>query len=321
MTIKAVFLLNLVLAITFNTACAPAREAPTTTPAKSLTPLVLPESAELRHQIEQIVGMTKGKVGVAAVLLGPNPPTTLVELNADDHFPMQSVYKVPISMAVLDQIQNGKMKLDQKVQITKADFIGRAAHSPIRDRHPNGVELTIDELMRFAIGESDGTASDVLMKLAGGPKAIESYLRNLGVADMMVRNTENEFSHDHSLQYQNWTTPKAATALLRALHERRALGEFHTSLLLQYMRNSTPGAKRLKGELPKDAIVAHKTGTSGTDKGVTAATNDIGIITLPDGRSFAIAVFVSESPENLQVREGVISGAARAVWDYVKQNN
>jgi beta-lactamase class A len=81
------------------------------------------------------------------------------------------------------------------------------------------------------------------------------------------------------------------------------------------MIESTPGAKRLKGLLPAGAVVAHKTGTSGAQKGITAATNDIGIITLPNGKHLAIAVFVSDSPADEATREGVIAKVAQAVWD------
>lgn len=321
---KRILLLLLVLPLLFacNTRNSQTLPSPaTTTSAATPTPHPSP-SDELRQQVEQIVAAAKGKVGVAAVLLGSDRSASrvLVELNERDHYPMQSVYKVPISMAVLKQVESGRVRLDQKVRVTKAEMIGRAAHSPIRDKHPNGAELTVAELMRFAVGESDGTASDVLMKLAGGPEAIMSYLRELGVNDMMVVNTEFQFSQDSSFQYQNWTTPQAAVALLQALNERRALNQESTALLLKLMVESKPGARRLKGQLPAGTVVAHKTGTSGTEKGVTAATNDIGIITLPDGRSVAIAVFVSESPENVQVREVVIAGVAKAVWDHVNKN-
>ena len=67
--------------------------------------------------------------------------------------------------------------------------------------------------------------------------------------------------------------------------------------------------------MPAGTAVAHKTGTSGTEKGITAATNDIGIITLPDGRHLAIAVFVSDSPEDEATREGVIAKIAKAIWE------
>ena len=85
------------------------------------------------------------------------------------------------------------------------------------------------------------------------------------------------------------------------------------------MIESTPGPKRLKGLLPAGTIVAHKTGTSGTEKEITAATNDIGIITLPDGRHVAIAVFVSDSPADVATREAVIAKIAKAVFDSAKR--
>src|SRR5205807_9646671 len=107
----------------------------------------------------------KGEVGVAASELETGES---VSFNPHDHFPMQSVYKLPIGMAVIKQVDAGKITLDQKVRVTRDDFIGRTSHSPIRDKYPNGTELTVDKLLAWMLLESDGTASDVLMKLAGG---------------------------------------------------------------------------------------------------------------------------------------------------------
>jgi beta-lactamase class A len=231
---------------------------------------------------------------------------------------MQSVYKLPISMAVLKLVDDGKIKLDQKVPITKQDFIGRNAHSPIRDKYRNGIELSVSDLLRFAISESDGTASDVLMSLAGGSEAVQSYLTSLQISDMKIVDTEKAFVQDHSLQHRNWSTPDAAVSLLRALQEGHALSDASQALLLNLMVESTPGQKRLKGLLPAGTIVAHKTGTSGTENGVTAATNDIGLITLPNGNHLAIAVFVAASPADQVKREQVIAEIAKAVVEAFK---
>jgi beta-lactamase class A len=266
----------------------------------------------LQTQLAGIASAAKGRVGVSALVLETGQT---VSLNPHDHFPMQSVYKLPIGMAVMKQFDAGKIKLDQKVRVTKDDFIGRSSHSPIRDKYPSGTELSVSDLMGWMLLESDGTASDVLMKLAGGPEAIQAYLTELGIKDMIVLDTEKAFAQDHSLQYRNWATPEAAVALLRALHERRGLSESAQGLLLKLMAASHTGPRRLKGLLPAGAIVAHKTGTSGTENGVTAATNDMGIIALPNGRHLAIAVFVADSPTDEATREGVIAKIARAVWD------
>jgi len=240
---------------------------------------------------------------------------TLALLNSKDHFPMQSVYKLPISMAVMKQVDDGKLSLDQKVKIAKEDYVGSAAHSPIRDKNPNGAELTIKELVRYALSESDGTASDVLMKLAGGNTSVQSYVTNLPVTDLIVLNTEKELSEDDTAQYRNYASPASAVDLLRALYERRGLSESSQALIVKYLTESTPGAKRLKGLLPAGTVVAHKTGTSGTTNGMTAATNDIGIVTLPGGQHLAIAVFVTDSPADEATRESVIAKIAKTIYD------
>jgi len=271
----------------------------------------------LRDSVIQSAALAKGHVGVSAMIL--ETAETVAALNPRDHFPMQSVYKLPISMAVMQQVDAGKIKLEQKVAVTKSDFVRAGQHSPIRDRNPDGAEITVSELIRFAIAESDGTASDVLMKLAGGSQAVQKYLTDLPVNDLIVLNTEKEIGQDWQVQYRNFSTPDAAVALLRALHEKRGLSESSQALLLKYLVESTPGAKRLKGLLPAGTIIAHKTGTSGAQKGVTAATNDIGIITLPNGKHLAIAVFVSDSPADEATREGVIAKVAKLVVDSQQQ--
>ena len=266
-----------------------------------------------QNEIAEIAARAKGRVGVYAIEF--ETADIVASYNADDHFPMQSVYKLPICMAVIKQVAAGKLKLDQTVTVTRQDYIGSRGHSPIRDKNPNGTELQLSELIRFAIAESDGTASDVLMKLAGGPEAVQSFLSELGVKDLIVRDTERELIKDTSLQYRNYSTPKAAVELLWALEEKRRLPESGQQLLMRSMIESTPGAMRLKALLPAGTIVAHKTGTSLTERGITAATNDIGIITLPNGHHLGIAVFVSDSPADNATRENVIAQVAKVVFD------
>ena len=312
----ALFLIALTSACGYGTNVS--KDNPTPPPATSPQAKVVEQliqkasDPELQKQIEQIAAAAKGHVGVAAVVLETGESASL---NPHDHFPMQSVYKLPIGMAVMKLVDAGKIKLDQKVPFTKSDFVRAGQYSPIRDQNPNGAEMTINELMAWMLLESDGTASDVLMKLAGGPEAVQAYLNELKITEWLVLNTEKEIGKDWQTQYRNWATPEAAVALLRALQERRGLSETSQTLLLKLMAESTRGPKRLKGLLPAGTMVAHKTGTSGSQKDVTAATNDIGLITLPNGRHLAIAVFVSDSPVDEAKREEVIAKVAKAAWD------
>src|SRR5512143_1760437 len=72
-----------------------------------------------QKQIAEISAVAKGRVGVSAIVLETGE--TVASLNAQDHFPMQSVYKLPISMAVMKQVDAGKIKLEQRVRVTADD--------------------------------------------------------------------------------------------------------------------------------------------------------------------------------------------------------
>lgn len=228
---------------------------------------------------------------------------------------MQSVYKLPIAMAVLDRVDHGKLRLDQQVDVPASMFVTPGQYSPIRDRWPNGTRLSLRELLRYNVAESDGTACDVLLGLIGGPAIAGQYLRQIDVQDMTIATTELEMGHDSRAQYRNWSTPAGSLTLLRRLYEHRTLSDSSRALLMRFLTETTRGTKRLLGDLPAGTVVAHKPGTSGTARGVTAATNDIGIVTLPDGRHLAVAAFLTESRGDDTARDATIARVARAAWE------
>ena len=264
-------------------------------------------------QLADIGQSAQGRVGASAELLetGKN----LISFHAGEHFPMQSVYKLPIAMAVLHKIDHGRLRLDAEIRVDKSEYIPKSSHSPLRDSFPNGITVTIRELLRLAVSESDGSASDVLLRLLGGAQAVMVFLRDHGLHDVQVLDTEKRLAEDNAVQYRNWATPDGTIAVLRVLLESSALSPASRDLLLQFMTETTTYPGRLKGLLPTTAIVAHKTGSSGTLNGLAAATNDIGIATLPDGRHLAIAVFVSDSKADDKTRDAVIARIARLAWN------
>ncbi|MBD2034045.1 class A beta-lactamase, subclass A2 [Leptolyngbya sp. FACHB-321] len=264
---------------------------------------------ELRARIEQIAQAAQGRVGVTATVLETGESVTL---NGEQQFPMQSVYKFPIAMAVLAQVDQGKLKLDQKIHVEVSDVL---QGSRILDKKAQGRKFSLAELLKYMVSESDGTSCNVLLRLVGEPRMVTEYLRRLGVNDIVVANTEKELAQDAAVKYRNYATPDATVVLLRAFHEGKGLSKASQALLLQLMTETNTGPKRLKGLLPAGTVVAHKTGTSSTVNGVTAATNDVGLMTLPNGRHLAIAVFVSDSMANETRREEVIAKVAQAAWD------
>ncbi|HVF42383.1 MAG TPA: class A beta-lactamase [Pyrinomonadaceae bacterium] len=297
-------------AAAFCLALACAAGAQTNTPAQSPRACT-PE--RLRARMEEIAKETGGPVGAAAVIIEGGRAASF---NGSQRFPMQSVYKLPIGMAVLREVDRGRLSLAQKIDVRPEDLVPERLHSPLRDNNPRGATFTLRELIRLMISESDGTASDVLLGLAGGPEKVSAYLRGLGVGGVVVATTERAMAQgDDQVQYRNFATPESMLTLLRALQEGRGLSRAGRNLLLDFMLKSTPGPRRLKGMLPAGTPVAHKTGTSSTTEGVTRATNDVGVVTLPDGRHMAVAVFVSDTKADADVREGVIAKVARAAWD------
>jgi beta-lactamase class A len=269
----------------------------------------------LAPDLERIAKESGGTLG-AAVRLVETGET--VAWNGDGHFPMQSVYKAPIAMAVLHDVDAGKLALDAPIRVEATDLVPAGMHSPLRDAHPRGgVAVPLRELLRLSVEESDGTASDVLLRVLGGKAKAQAYLSGLGVEGIRVETTEAEMGRDYAAQYRSWASPVGAVEWLAALQTGKDLTPASRGLLLGWMTTTKTFPTRLKGRLPAGTPVAHKTGSSGSREGDAAATNDIGIITLPDGRHLAVAVFLRDSKADAAARDATIAKVARAAWDRV----
>ena len=281
---------------------------------------VLPALAQdpLQRQLQSIALNAHGKVSMACSL----PSTKLnCDLNSKAHPPMQSVFKLPLALTILHEIELGKFSLDQPIRFLPADLILPKPYSPLQDRYPNaGVDIPLRELLRLTVSLSDNTAADILLRLAGGPTAVSQYISSLGITGFSLEDGERALHRDTNLQYRNWFEPQGAVSLLRRIADDSPLAPEDTKLLLSWMQPQTP-TKRIQGDLPTGTKVAHKSGTSDVDNGVAHATNDIGLITLPDGRQLAIAIFVTDSTAEQSVRERVIARLSRAVYDAVPRQN
>ena len=269
----------------------------------------------LRQKIQQIISAKKAIVGVSIV--GNNGKDTL-SVNGERHYPMQSVFKFHIALAVLSQIDKGKFSLDQKIEILKKDLLP-GLYSPIRNKYPNGATLTISEILEYTVSASDNVGCDLLLRLIGGPKVVEEYFIKNNFKNVSIKLNEEQQQGNWDLQFQNWTTPKAANEILASFYynTKKLLSQKSYDFIWKTMKETETGKGRLKGQLPEGTIVAHKTGTSGTNKdGLTAAVNDIGIVFLPGGRHFFISVFVTDSKEDAATNEKIIADISKAAWDY-----
>jgi beta-lactamase class A len=264
----------------------------------------------LHTRLQALAAEAKGKVYVACALPGSRLDC---DLEPQGHPPMQSTFKLPLALAVLHQIELGNLLLDQPVRFLKSDR--SETWSPLQKEFPEAdVDVPLRRILQLTVEASDNTAADIQLRLIGGPKVVQAYLDSLGLAAIHVKHSEHELHADQKLQYEDFAEPAAMVALLRRLADRSPLNAEHTALLNQWLLEAVSGPQRLKGLLP-GVPVAHKTGTSGEEWGRLPATNDVGLIMLPDGRRLALAVFVTDAHATQEACEHVIAAIAKAVYD------
>lgn len=271
------------------------------------------QSPLLKEQIETIVTGKKATVGVA--VWGPDDLEPLL-VNPFEKFPMQSVFKLHLAMLVLHQVDQGKLQLSQSVAVKRAEVLQNTWAPMMKDHQGDEFTVTVEQLLQYSVSHSDNVACDLLFELVGGPQTLHAYLQSSGIQEIAVVANEAQMHADDQVQYQNWTSMKAAAQVLQLFEQKKLLSETSQALLWKWMVETTTGPQRLKGLLPADVVVAHKTGTSGVRVGKTAATNDIGVIMLPDGRPLLVAVFVKDSAESARTNEAIIAQVAQAAYQF-----
>jgi beta-lactamase class A len=305
-------------------------------------PALARDLASLEAKVASIATHAGGSVGVGVLHL---PSGESVVLRGRESFPMFSVYKLPISMKLLQRVDEGTVRLDQPVTLGPTDLRpsrSTAVSSRVRDGR---VTMTVAELIEAAVAASDNSASGTVLRLAGGPAAVTTYVRGLGITDMRVDRPEVEMAADlwgvtlpdpatwtverltalfrapeaqrraavrrylHE-DPRDTTTPEAALALLKRVHAGDALRPETAAFVVEAMKKTTTGDQRIRGFLPAGSV-ANKTGSG------PGTTNDIGIVTLPGGAGhLALAVFVRDSPRDDAQRERTIAEIARAAHDH-----
>jgi beta-lactamase class A len=240
-----------------------------------------PSLYSLEQQLQSMVGGGSSDIGIAALDLrtGEN-----ISVRGDVPFPMASTVKVAVAALYLSQVDRGRRSLDDTIS-------GQPARS----------------LMARMLIHSDNRATDMLMGNLGGPSAVHDWLRSNGITGLRVdRNIATLLSDKRDLwDRRDSSTPQAMVELLRRIYRAELIKPASRNYLLDLMAQCETGKNRLKALLPEGTPVEHKTGT------LTGLTDDVGFITLPDGRRIAVAVFARGGTN----RPRTIAEAARAIYD------
>ena len=271
-------------------------------------------SQNLKKKILQITKDKNATVAVSVLDFGNNKS---VHINGNKKLPMLSVFKFHIGLAVLNEVDQGKLNLDQKILIKKSDLLENT-WSPIRERFPEGdIEMPLGLLIKYTVAESDNNGCDILLRLIGGTETVQKFINSKGVRNFTIKVNEEQMHQGFEFMYLNTTTANSANQLLKDFRDKKIVSKTSTDFLMTTMLETSTGKNKIVAQLPESVPVAHKTGSSGkNEKGLTIAENDIGIVTLPGGKSYALSIFVSDSMESAETNTKMIADISKIVFDY-----
>jgi beta-lactamase class A len=243
-----------------------------------------PSLSSLEQQLSDLISNKSGDVGIAALDLNTGET---VSIKGNTPFPMASTVKVAIAALYLAQVDHGRRSLDDTI---------------------NGVSAR--NLMKRMLIHSDNHATDILLKDLGGPSAVHDWLQDNGITGLRVDRTIAQLlsSKRDLWDRRDSSTPVAMVQLLQRIYKAELIKPESRNYLLDLMAQCQTGKNRIKALLPFGTPVEHKTGT------LDGLSDDVGFITLPDGRRIAVAIFARGGTN----RPRTIAESARAIYDGFK---
>jgi beta-lactamase class A len=309
-----------------------------------------PPPATLQQSLTRLAQAYREPVGVAVTDVSAR---WTAQVAGDEVFPQQSVSKLWVALSVFHDIDRHAMTLDQQVVLTPDDRSVFNQPLAARIRGPNGYATTVYDLLRRQLTESDNAANDKLIRELGGGAAVSRTLAEKRLSGLGVGETERDLQtraagltwrpeygrtwifkqareqlpdavrqaaiDDYLANPPDGARPAAITQTLAALKRGELLSPSSTAAMLELMGEARTGMSRLRAGLPGGWSIAHKTGTGPDWRGASVGINDVGLITAPDGRSFAVAVMMRETRKPAPQRLVFFQRVARAVVDYWRE--
>ena len=310
--------------------------------ARSLTAPQTPTF--LRSRINELGSGFNGRVGIAVRSVEDG---WQAGWRAEELYPQQSVSKLWVAITAMDAVDRGEIRLSDPVTLTRNDLT--LFHQPIASLilRNGAATTTLGRLLHDAITMSDNTCNDKLMRSVGGAAGVREMIVKKGLGS--IRFYEGERALQSRIAGLVWSpsfstgggferarnalpisvrrslfqryidqpydgaAPASVVEALARLKKGQLLSPTSTAFLLNTMGNTKTGRNRLKGGLQPGWSLSHKTGTGQVLGGTQAGYNDIGVVTAPDGRSYAVAVMIKQTATPLAVRMNLMNEVVRAV--------
>lgn len=304
------------------------------------------EERAFEQELEELGAGLPGEVGIAVVDVETG---NSYDFNGDEILPQQSVSKLWVTLTALDAVDRGQLDLSENITIGREDLT--VFYQPIRDlvRTRGSVTTDYGDLMRRAIAQSDNTANDLLLRRVGGPKEVQAYLDARRIEAVRFGTDERtkqsaiaglkwrqDYSYENSffdarddvpigqrrLAFERYladpidgASPLGIARALAMLKRGELLSPESTAFLLDLLSQTKSGPNRLMGGVPPDWSFGHKTGTGQFLEGEQSGYNDVGLLTAPGGRTYAIATMIGRTrvptPERMAMMQEVVRATVR----------
>ena len=299
----------------------------------------------LSTQLSALGSGFDGRVGIAVESVDQGWRTGW---KAEQLYPQQSVSKLMVALTTMEQVDEQRRSLSDPATLGLGDLT--LFHQPIaaQVRSSGGsFTTTVGALLSQAMQKSDNSANDKLLRLAGGPRAVRTFIarhrlgeirfgdgeralqsriagltwrQSYSVGDAFFKAREalpltlrQKAFNGYIADPYDGASPFALVRVLARLKRGELLSPASTARLLTIMGDTTTGKNRLGGGLKPGWTLAHKTGTGQELGGVQAGYNDVGLLTAPDGSSYAVAVMIGRTSTPLPVRMTLMNKVVRAV--------
>ncbi|MBD5225213.1 MAG: serine hydrolase [Bacteroidales bacterium] len=268
-----------------------------------------PSDIQLKDLLDRYIADKDATIGIAVIMANDT-----VIVNGEMPFPMMSVYKFPIAMAVAEKCRNNGMDFSQSCEVNPSDM-HNDTYSPMMEKYAmeSPFTITLNELLKYSLQLSDNNASDILLKWLGGAEVADRYIHSLDIENISIRYTEAELHMNPGYSYLNSSTPLAMASLLDRFNK-----EFDDSLsisLKQIMASCSTGSDRLaKPFLSEECTIIHKTGTGFLlPSGRLMALNDVGYIHCAGNMPYSIAVFICDAAYTTEESATIIADISEIV--------
>lgn len=274
----------------------------------------------LQNELTSFVEKKDARIGIAVIINGKDT----VSVNGSKDFPMMSVFKFPLALAVAKWVDANGMSLNDSIAFGPEALI-KDTYSPMLKKH--GMELnkmSFKELLEWALIESDNNAADILLKQVGGAARATTLLKDVaGELDITIGASEQDMHRDPYTSYLNRSTPLAMAMLFDRFDteiKNRSKSFSDIAVMLEQCRT---GAGRLSAPLSEtNAVIAHKTGTGfQTSEGIISSVNDCGYVHLPNGTRYTITVFIADSGYSMAETEKMIADISAIVFKSLMMQN